>query len=84
MNAKLFTFNDCKNIFDIITASKRPHELRLMKEIAKIERAYHVEENGNVAWICSMQGITGNPTRHNGNEILIKTMEIGRIDFVTE
>ncbi|CDF35631.1 unnamed protein product [Chondrus crispus] len=84
MDIPLFIFTDCKSIFDTITASKRLRELRLMNEIADIRRAYRVGEIDNVAWIRSKQNIADNLTRHNGNDILKKAMETGRIDFVIE
>jgi len=80
----LYIFTDAKSIFDTITASKRLRELRLMNEISDVRRAYREREITNVAWIRSEQNIADNLTRSNGNDILRRTMESGKLDFVIE
>lgn len=84
INLPLYLFTNSKIIFDTITASKRLQELRLMNDISEIRRAYKSNEITNVAWIKSAQNIADNLTRFHGNDILVNTMESGKINLVIE
>lgn len=55
-----------------------------MNDISEIRRAYKSNEITNVAWIKSAQNIADNLTRFHGNDILVNTMESGKINLVIE
>lgn len=84
VDVPLCTYTDAKSIFDTITASKLLRELRLMNDISDIRRAYKHNEITNVAWIHLHQNIADNLTRNKGNNILMNTLYLGKLDFTIE
>lgn len=66
----LFIFTDSTSILDSIPKSKRLREVRLVKDIANIRRAYHEDEISSIEWIRSDSNIADNLTHKNGNHFL--------------
>lgn len=79
----LFTLTDSKSIFDLITKSKRLREVRSVKDIANIKRAYE-DEISSIWWICSGGNISDNLTRENANHLLDKAFDTSYLQFTIE
>ena len=84
LHVQTVMFTDAKSIFDTITKSRKPRQMRLMNDIADVRRAYRPNEVENIAWIRSKHNIANNLTRRIGNPLLLGTLSTSNLPFDIE